>query len=73
MIHNDKLEAIWKEVVVAETRYHAETCLGGGLNKSTKIFNQISRILAEIRSEHLPNGSLERCHYTDWFGFVCGD
>jgi hypothetical protein len=67
---NDKLEVIWKEVVVAETRCYPETCLGGGgLNKSTKYFNRIASVLTEIRTEHLPNTSLERCHYADWFCF----
>jgi hypothetical protein len=36
---NDELENIWKEAVVAESRYYPSICLGG-LRKTTKILSQ---------------------------------
>jgi hypothetical protein len=56
----DEMEKIWKEEVVAYSKYYPDTCL----KRLRKNFNQDSRCPALIRNGHLPNTNLERCHYT---------
>jgi hypothetical protein len=55
LLMNGELERIWKEVVVVLTKYNPDIFLEG-LRKTTKHLG----VLAEIRTEHLPNTSLER-------------
>jgi hypothetical protein len=56
----DDLERIWKENVVACSRYYSRICLERP-RKTVKVSVTISDILAEVRSENLPKRSLE--HY----------
>jgi hypothetical protein len=52
-----KLERIWKELVVVESRCYPRICLKV-LRKPTKHF-RIESAPAEIRTEHFRNASLE--------------
>jgi hypothetical protein len=50
---------MWKEAVVAISRYYPSIFLEG-LEKTTKTWSQRSLCPAEIRTEHLRNSKLER-------------
>jgi hypothetical protein len=58
---SDKSEWIKKEVVVAYSGYSG--IRHNGLRKTTRTSVTIGRLPAEIRTQHLPNTSLERYHY----------
>ncbi|PNF31555.1 hypothetical protein B7P43_G00786 [Cryptotermes secundus] len=55
---NDNLEVIWKEVVVAKSRYYPGIVLEG-LLKTMKKKNSVrtADVTVEIRNEHLPKKS----------------
>jgi hypothetical protein len=59
---DDDLKMIWKESVVAYSRYYPVICLEDVTNTS-KSSLRISDVPAEIRNEHLQNKSLERSQY----------
>jgi hypothetical protein len=54
----DELERIWKEGVVAHSRYYLGICVGG-LRKARRISVRITNITGEIRTENLPILSVE--------------
>jgi hypothetical protein len=56
----DELERIWREAVMAYSRYYPSICLEG-LRETTKTSVRIPGVPAEIQIKPLPNASLE--HY----------
>jgi hypothetical protein len=53
---NDELERIWKEVVIARSKYYPDIFLKGS-RKTMKNFCLDSKYPVEIRSGHLVNTS----------------
>jgi hypothetical protein len=51
------LQRIWKEVVVAQSRYYPSICPEGETVVRT------AAVLAEVRTEYIPNTTLERYRY----------
>jgi hypothetical protein len=58
------MESIWKEEIMAASRYYSVICLEG-LRKTTKNFR-----IAGIPRQHLPNTNLELYYYINLLGYV---
>jgi hypothetical protein len=66
---NDEMERIWKEAIVAQSKYYPRIFLEG-LKKTTKNTVRTAGVAAETRTEHLPNTSLEHYYSTSVFGIT---
>jgi hypothetical protein len=66
LLMNVELERIWKEASIAWSMYYPRIRLEG-LRKTMKTL-RIADVSVDIRTEHLPNTSLERYWYTSIFG-----
>jgi hypothetical protein len=65
-MNDDELERIWKEAVLAYWKHCPGICLEGERRLTKNL--TIVGILAEIRTEHVPNRSQRRCVYTSLYG-----
>jgi hypothetical protein len=58
----DELQRVWKEAFMAYLKYYQSNCLAW-LKKTPKTSVRTVGAPAEIRTQHLPNTSLDRYHY----------
>jgi hypothetical protein len=64
----DEVERIWKELFVAQSMYYPRIRLQGLTEVTEDLPVSIAGVLTAIRTNNLPNTSLEFCGYVNSLG-----
>jgi hypothetical protein len=67
---NDEFEGMWKEAVMALLRYSSVIYVEGQEKSRKFSVSSLDGDPEKIRTEHLQNTSLQRCHYIILFGLA---